>query len=99
MTPYRTPPPEWSNAPPIHAVAWTTSHHRARIGKCEAEIHPEHPRKLPAYWSWKVTRDNHVTISGSAMSIEAAKVACERAAELLGESGWPTAFARGGVIT
>ena len=100
MTPYRTPPPDWSNAPPIHATAWTSSHHHARIGRCDAEVRPETPRDLPPYWAWKVTRDNHaVVLSGSAMNRQAAMAACERGAELLSDGGWPSAFAPGGIIT
>lgn len=99
MTPYRTPPPDWSNAPPIHATAWTTSHHRARIGVCDCMVQPETPRSLPPYWSWRVSRDNNaVVIFGSAMSLDAAKVACERGAEMLSESGWPNAHTPGGFI-
>jgi hypothetical protein len=100
MTPYRSPPPEWSSAAPIHATAWTTSRHHARIGKCEATIHPERRRGVAPYWSWRVSRDsNAVVVFGSAMTLESAKVACERGADLLSESGWPTAWAPGGFIT
>lgn len=97
--PYRSLPSiDWSPAPQT-AVAWMTSHHRARIGVCDAEINPEDGRRLGRpYVRWRVTRDNHVTLSGTAMTVEAAKAACERAAEMLSESSWPSAFVPGGFI-
>lgn len=91
--PYRSPS-LWSP----EAVGWTSDSHRAEIGGCLAVVRVERPAKLPAYWTWKVTRDDHVTMHGSAKTLEQALAAAERAAALLNEDGWPSAFTATGVV-
>ena len=44
------------------------------------------------------TRDNHITVTGSAKTNEQAFEAAERAATFLNEDGWPTAFTRTGKL-
>lgn len=96
--PYRSLSPWGAPANETVAVGWTARSHQAQIGECTATVHPERPAKLAPYFTWKVTRDDHVTVTGSAKTLDAAFGAAERAAEFLNESGWPSAFTRTGTL-
>lgn len=88
----------WAGPSNDSPTVWMTSHHTARIGFCTATIKPASSRTLPPYVTWMVTRDRHLTMTGTAEDLETAKGACERAARILNRDGWPSAFAAGGFL-
>jgi len=96
--PYRSLSPWGAPANETVAVAWAARSHEAQIGDCTATVGPERPARMAPYFSWKVTRDNHITLTGTAKTLEDAFEAAERAAVLLNESGWPSAFTRTGKL-
>jgi hypothetical protein len=96
--PYRSISPWGAAANETVAVGWTARSHQAQIGDCAASVQPERPAKLAPYFTWKVTRDDHITMTGSAKTLEAAFDASERAAAFLNEDGWPSAFTRTGKV-
>jgi len=97
-SPYRSLSPWGAPANETVAVGWKAQSHQAQIGDCTATVQPERPAKLAPYFTWKVTRDNHITLTGSAKTLERAFEAAERAAAVLNENGWPSAFTRTGTL-